>query len=107
MELIKINRISTKGYEEGIAYYDAKFSAVYCLCLYICQYVAHVNYLDKYQLDKIRKKIIIGRTLRGCYYYANDEVVYGAIAPRDKGVFDGEFGSKYDFQPFTPNMNAE
>lgn len=57
MNTIKINRISPNGYEGGIAVYDGKFSPVYCLCLYVCQYVLHIDYLNKKNIENVRKRI--------------------------------------------------
>lgn len=101
METIKINKISNGCYQRGIAAYDAKFSPIYCLCLYVCQYILRVNYMDRRQLEKVRKKIYWGRTLRGCYYQANKDTIYSAFAPLGRNVFDGVFGSKFDFQSKT------
>jgi len=101
METIKINKISNNGYEGGIAMYDARFSPIYCLCLYVCQYVLHVNYMDKTQIEKIRQKIHLGKSLQTCFYWAGNDTTYSAIAPEGRSVLEGDFGSKFDFQSKT------
>ena len=99
MNTIKINKISTNGYEGGIAEYDARFSPVYCLCLYVCQYVLHTDYKNKRNIDYVRKRIQLGRYNRTCCYWAGNETTYSAVAPEGSDVLTGEWGSKYDYEP--------
>ena len=99
MSTIKINKISPDGYEGGIAEYDAKFSPIYCLCLYVCQYVLHTDYMNKRNIENVRKKIHLGKYNIGCYYWAGNDTTYSAIAPSGSSVFIGEWGSKYDYKP--------
>lgn len=97
-----IHRISSNGYEADVAEYDNKLSCVYALCLYVCQFVLHTDYLNKRELAKVRNRIVLGKENRGCYYFADNDVVYSSIAPVGSTALDGEFGSKYDYEPNYP-----
>jgi len=100
MRTIKICRISPEnGYEGGIAEYNGEFSAVYALCLYVCQYLWHTDYLNKRMIEKARNKITLGKSNRACYFWADNDVTYSAIATSGKDAITGEFGSKYDYEP--------
>lgn len=100
METIKINRISpTDGYEDGIAEYNGELSAVYALCLYVCQYLWHVDYHNKRMIEKARSIITLGKYNRHCYFWADNDVTYSAMATSGKDAITGEFGSKYDYEP--------
>lgn len=103
MNTIKINKISPNGYEGGIAEYDEKFSPVYCLCLYVCQFILHVDYMNKNNINNVRKRIHLGKYNKGCYYWAGNDTTYSAIATSGKDAFDGEFGSRYDYEPIKIN----
>ena len=99
MNTIKINKISPNGYECGIAEYDAKFSPVYCLCLYVCQYILHTDYMNKKNIENVRKRIQLGKYNKCCYYWAGNDTTYSAIAPKDSDVLTGQWGGKYDYEP--------
>ena len=99
MNTIKINKISPNGYECGIAEYDAKFSPVYCLCLYVCQYILHTNYMNRKNIENVRKRIQIGKYNKCCYYWDGNDTTYSAIAPKDRDVLIGQWGGKYDYEP--------
>ena len=99
MNTIKINKISPNGYEGGVAEYDAKFSPIYCLCLYVCQHVLHIDYMNKNNIENVRKRIQLGKYNKGCYYWGGNDTTYSAIAPKDRDVLTGQWGSKYDYEP--------
>lgn len=99
MKTIKINKISPNGYEGGIAEYDARFSPVYCLCLYVCQYVLHINYMNKKNIDNVRKRIHLDKDNIVCSYWAGNDTTFTAIAPNDSDVLTGDWGSKFDYEP--------
>lgn len=102
METIKINRFSEDGgYESAIAIYEGKFSAVYCLCLYICQNIWHVCYLNKRNIEHAKNKIFLGKYNRAAYFYVGD-ATYSAMATDGRDAITGEFGSKYDYEPNYP-----
>ena len=94
MNTIKINKISPDGYERGIAEYDAKFSPIYCLCIYVCQYILHTDYMNKRNIEYVRKRIQLGKFNLGCYYWAGNETTYSAIAPEGRDVLTGEWGGR-------------
>lgn len=98
MNTIKINKIESNGDIKIVAEYDAKFSAEYCLILYICQYVRHCDWMNLANVKKVRDKIYFGKTNRAAYY-DNGFDVYSAIAPEDRTAIEGNYGSKYDYKP--------
>nr|DAQ19307.1 MAG TPA: hypothetical protein [Caudoviricetes sp.] len=99
MNTIKINKISPNGYEGGVTEYDAKFSPIYCLCLYVCQHVLHIDYMNKNNIENVRKRIQLGKYNKGCHYWDGNDTTYSAIAPKDRDVLTGQWGSKYDYEP--------
>ena len=100
METIKICRMSPeRGYEDSIAEYDAKFSAVYCLCLFVCQHLWHTDYLNKRMVEKARHMITLGKSNRACYFWAGNDVTYSAMATSGKDAITGKFGSIFDYEP--------
>lgn len=98
MNTIKINKIESDGDIKRVAEYDAKFSAEYCLILYICQYVMHCDYMNLANVKKVRDRIYFGKFNRAAYYDRENEV-YSAIAPKGRTALEGDFGSKYDYEP--------
>ena len=98
MNTIKINKIEGNGDIKCVAEYDAKFSAEYCLIIYICQYVMHCDYMNLANVKKVRHRIYFGKSNRAAYYDTNNEV-YSAIAPQGRTALVGDYGSKYDYKP--------
>lgn len=94
---MKINKIESNGDIKCVAEYDAKFSAEYCLILYVCQYIMHCYYMNLANVKKVRDKIFFGKSNRAAYYDTCYEV-YSAIAPQDRTALEGDYGSKYDYK---------
>ena len=98
METIKINKINGNGEIECVAWYDAKFSAEYCLILYVCQYIMRCDYMNLDNVKKVRDRIYFGKSNHAAYYERENEV-YSAIAPKGRTAIEGDYGSKYDYTP--------
>jgi hypothetical protein len=98
METIKINKIESNGDIKCVAEYDAKFSAEYCLILYVCQYIMHCDYMNLANVKKVRNRIYFGKSNRAAYYDKDNEV-YSSIAPKDRTALEGDSGSKFDYKP--------
>lgn len=98
MNTIKINKIESNGDIVCVAEYDAKFSAEYCLILYVYQYVMHYDYMNLANVKKVRDRIYFGKSNRAAYYDNGDDV-YSSIAPKGRTAIEGDFGSKYDYKP--------
>lgn len=95
---MKINKIESNGDIKCVAEYDDKFSAQYCLILYVCQYIMHCDYMNLANVKKVRDRIYFGKSNRAAYYDEGNEV-YSAIAPKGRTVIAGDYGSKYDYKP--------
>lgn len=98
MNTIKINKIESNGDIKCVAEYDARFSAEYCLILYVCQYVMHYDYMNLANVKKVRDGIYFGKSNRAAYYDRDNEV-YSAIAPKGRTALEGDYGTKYDYKP--------
>lgn len=98
MNTIKINKIESKGDIKCVAEYDAKFSAEYCLVLYVCQYIMHCDYMNLANIKKVRDRIYFGKSNRSAYYEKDNEI-YSAIAPKGRTALECDYGSKYDYKP--------
>lgn len=98
MNTIKVNKIESNGDIKCVAEYDNKFSAEYCLILYVCQYVMHCDYMNLANVKKVRDRIYFGKSNRAAYYDRDNEV-YSAIAPQGRTALEGDYGSKYDYKP--------
>jgi len=98
MNTIKIHKIGSNGDIKCVAEYDAKYSAEYCLILYVCQYVMHCDYMNLANVKKVRDRIYFGKSNRAAYYEIDNDV-YDAIAPQGRTALEGDFGSKYDYKP--------
>lgn len=98
MNTIKINKIESNGDIKCVAEYDDKFSAEYCLILYVCQYIMHCDYMNLANVKKVRDRIYFGKSNRAAYYDRDNEV-YSAIAPKGRTALEGGCGSKYDYEP--------
>ena len=98
MNTIKINKIESNGDIKCVAEYDDKFSAEYCLILYVCQYIMHCDYMNLSNVKKVRDRIYFGKSNRAAYYDRDNEV-YSAIAPQGRTALEGNYGSKYDYEP--------
>ena len=55
--------------------------------------------MNKRNIENVRKRIQLGKYNKGCYYWAGNETTYSAVAPKDRDVLTGEWGSKYDYKP--------
>lgn len=98
MNTIRINKIESNGNIKCVAEYDAKFSAEYCLILYVCQYIMHCDYMNLANVMKVRDKIYFGKSNRAAYYDMDNDV-YSAIAPQGRTALEGNYSSKYDYEP--------
>lgn len=102
MATIIINKFGEDGgYQAAIAEYDGKFSALYALCLYVCQNILHVDYLNKFEKRKVQGRMFLGKSGTHCYYYDGNST-YSAHASDGRLVSDGIYYSKYEYEPNYP-----
>jgi hypothetical protein len=55
--------------------------------------------MNKNNIENVRKRIQLGKYNKGCHYWDGNDTTYSAIAPKDRDVLTGQWGSKYDYEP--------